>query len=142
MALNLEAVYPGLELYNDAVNLLKKITENVKPKVLELIQKAEGHWEDLNKEVHCQEYVEYFAKRYPKFYKYHPKLMVLMILKERTLDMGTFVNFLRVRKEMSVGEIDEEIGAKIFGENLFNRYVAPLVDLEKEKEAEEIPDLI
>jgi hypothetical protein len=136
MAKHLEPFYPGFELYNDAVDLLRDVTENVKPEVLELMQRAEDHWEDVNKEKYCQPYIDYFAKRYPKFYKYHPKLMVLMILKERTLDMNMFVKFLQIRKEMSGGALDEESGARIFGQDLFNHYVAPLVDMEKEKEAD------
>jgi len=136
MAKNLESVYPGFELYNDAVDLLRDVTENVKPEVLELMQHAEGHWEDVNKEKYCQPYIDYFAKRYPKFYKYHPKLMVLMILKERDLDMNIFVKFLQVRKEMSGGALDEESGARVFGQDLFKHYIEPLVDMEKEKEAE------
>lgn len=138
MAKNLEAVYPGFELYNDCVNLLREITQDVKPELMELIQKADGHWEDLDRDKlkYCQPLVDYFKGRYSKLYKYHPKLMVLMIIKERRIDMDVFVKFLRIRKEMSNGKLDEDQASREFGQNLFDKYGKPLVDMEKEKEKE------
>jgi|AntRauTorckE6833_2_1112554.scaffolds.fasta_scaffold03141_8 hypothetical protein len=122
--------YPGYQLYNDAVNLLKEV-QNPTEEVKELMEEADKYWDRIDKSG-CEPYVNHFAEKYTKFYKYHPIIMVNFILKKRTIDFDILKEYLRMREKRYKKELTKEKSEEIFGPVLFKKYVEPILTDERD----------
>lgn len=122
--------YPGHQLYNDVVNLLKEVQEPTE-EVRDLMEEADKHWDKVDLSP-CEPYINYFLAKYPKFYKYHPKMMVNSILRKRNIDFDILKYFLVMREKRYRNELTKEESERIFGPILFKKYVEPVLTDERD----------
>jgi hypothetical protein len=74
--------------------------------------------------------VRVFRRKYPEFADRHPRLFEMAC--DDAFDMGRLEAMLGLRARVDTSEMTAENASKLVGQALFNQYVQPLVDAEKE----------
>lgn len=127
----LEQLYPGINLYNDVVSMLKEVCEP-NEEVRELLDKANPYWDNVDYEKKCRHVISYFKQKYPLLYRYNKNIFEKMILQEKRVDKEPFIKFLKLRAQISQGQINNDQFEDQFGKHLAEHYMKNVFEKEEE----------